>query len=219
MTRRPQLAQPWISTIARLVLAGSALLVLCLNCRGERKVNPVVLQPGQELATFAGGCFWCMEPPFAKLDGVLEVRSGYTGGQVENPTYEAVCDGGTGHLEAVEVRFDPARISYDSLLQVFWRTIDPTDAWGQFADQGSQYRTAIFCHSPAQRAAAQASKDALAASGPFQRPLVTEIRDAAPFWPAEDDHQDYHLKQPGRYDAYREGSGRGPFLRRVWPQK
>lgn len=178
--------------------------------------EPTELSSVQALATFAGGCFWCMEPPFEKLEGVLEVRSGYTGGQVEHPDYEAVCEGRTGHLEAVEVRFDPARISYDSLLAVFWRNIDPTDAWGQFADKGSQYRTAIFCHTPQQRAQAQASRDALSASGAFERPIVTEIRDAAPFWPAEEHHQDYHRKQPQHYQAYKEGSGRGPFLRRLW---
>ncbi len=168
------------------------------------------------LATFAGGCFWCMEPPFERLEGVLAVESGYSGGRVENPSYDEVCAGGTGHLEVVQVRFDSSKVSYGQLLEVFWQNIDPTDAWGQFADQGSQYRTAIFCHTPEQRLEAQASKEALAAAGTFERPIVTEIRDAALFYPAEDHHQDYYRKEPERYQGYKEGSGRAGFLRRIW---
>jgi peptide methionine sulfoxide reductase msrA/msrB len=216
MIRKNQGAPRGLSRVAKLLLGACAVLLLGVHCRGEKKVNPVALPPGEALATFAGGCFWCMEPPFEALPGVREVLSGYTGGHVADPSYDEVCSGETGHLEAVQVRFDPAQLSYDSLLAVFWRNIDPTDAWGQFADKGSQYRTAIFCHTPEQRAAAQASKEALAASGVFERPIVTEIRDAAPFYPAEDYHQDYHLKQPQRYQGYKEGSGRAGFLRRLW---
>jgi peptide methionine sulfoxide reductase msrA/msrB len=167
-------------------------------------------------ATFAGGCFWCMEAAFEELDGVGAVTSGYTGGTVEDPTYEQVSSGTTGHVEAVEVRYDPQRMGYDELLGVFWRHIDPTDAGGQFADRGPQYRTAIFYHDDEQRALAEASRDALTASGRFDAPIVTQIVEAGPFYPAEDYHQDYYRKNPGCYESYHWGSGRGPFLERVW---
>jgi peptide methionine sulfoxide reductase msrA/msrB len=167
-------------------------------------------------ATFAGGCFWCMEPAFEKLDGVYAVTAGYTGGLEEDPTYEQVATGMTGHAEAVEVRYDPERIGYDELLDVFWRMIDPTDAGGQFADRGPQYRTAIFYHDDERLAQAEASRDALAASGPFAEPIVTDIVEAGPFYRAEEYHQDYYKKNPERYESYRMASGRGPFLERVW---
>jgi methionine-S-sulfoxide reductase len=207
----------WI-LLAALAAAGAGGLMCAARTPNDHVSRHPAPQPGpgQALATFAGGCFWCLTPPFEKLAGVLKVTAGYTGGHVANPSYQEVCAGGTGHLEAVQVLFEPARIGYDSLLQVFWRNIDPTDAWGQFADQGEQYQTAVFVHDAAQRAAAEASKTALAASGLFDRSIVTAIREAAPFWPAEDYHQDYHLKQPERYESYKEGSGRAGFLRRVW---
>ncbi len=167
-------------------------------------------------ATFAGGCFWCMEPPFAKLDGVVSVTCGYTGGKTVNPSYEAVCCGITGHAEAVEIVFDPERISYRELLEVFWRNIDPTDPEGQFVDGGSQYRPAVFYHDEEQKRQAEESKRQLEASGRFEGPLFTEVTPAGPFYPAEEYHQDYYRKSPERYRIYRNGSGRDRFLDKVW---
>ena len=169
-----------------------------------------------EKATFAGGCFWCMEPPFEKLDGVKEVVSGYTGGHKENPTYEEVSSGKTGHVEAVQVSFDPSRISYGRLLDVLWRQIDPTDPGGQFVDRGAQYRSVIFSHTPEQKALAQKSRDELQKSGRFKKPIVTEILPAGKFYPAEEYHQDYYKKNPIRYKFYRYNSGRDQFLKKVW---
>ncbi len=169
-----------------------------------------------QVATFAGGCFWCVEVAFEGLPGVSDVVSGYTGGDEVDPTYEQVSSGRTGHLEAIQLRFDPSRITYDDLLDIFWRQIDPTDAGGQFVDRGSQYRTAIFVHNAEQRRLAEASKAALEASGRFDEPIVTAIRDAGPFYRAEDYHQDFYRTHPDRYHSYRSGSGRGQFLDRVW---
>nr|WP_234979170.1 peptide-methionine (R)-S-oxide reductase MsrB [Desulfococcus multivorans] len=167
-------------------------------------------------ATFAGGCFWCVESDFEKVDGVVEVLSGYTGGDLENPTYEQVSSGSTDHLEAVQVVYDPGKISYTELLDVFWRHVDPTDAGGQFVDRGPQYRTAIFYETEAERQQAEASRAALDRSGRFARPLVTEIRRLDRFYAAEAYHQDYYKKNPGRYGRYRSGSGRDQFIRKVW---
>jgi len=169
-----------------------------------------------EKATFAGGCFWCMESPFEKIDGVIDVVAGYTGGQMENPSYEEVCSGGTGHLEAVQVTFDPEKADYSTLLDVFWRQINPTDAGGQFADRGEQYSTAIFYHTPEQKALAEKSKRSLEESGRFVGPIVTEIRPADKFYPAEEYHQDYHTTNSARYRMYRIGSGRELFLEKYW---
>jgi peptide methionine sulfoxide reductase msrA/msrB len=169
-----------------------------------------------ERATFAGGCFWCTESDFTDIDGVVEVISGYTGGHLENPTYEAVCTGSTGHAEAVQVVFDPTRITYDQLLELFWRSVDPTDSGGQFVDRGSQYRTAIFYHNPEQKRQAEASKARLARSGLYSRAIVTPIVALTTFHPAEDYHQDYHKKNPQHYRRYRSGSGRDQFLKSVW---
>ena len=170
----------------------------------------------EEVATFAGGCFWCMESPFEKIEGVRAVVSGYTGGAKENPTYEEVSAGKTGHIEAVQVRFDPAKATYAQLLEVFWKQIDPTDAGGQFVDRGSQYRAAIFTHSEEQRKLAEASKAKVASSKRFSKPLVTEILPAGKFWPAEEYHQDYYKNNPIRYKYYRWGSGRDEFLDKAW---
>jgi peptide-methionine (S)-S-oxide reductase len=167
-----------------------------------------------EKATFAGGCFWCMEPPFEKLPGVISVVSGYTGGTVANPTYGAVSTGGTGHLEAVEIAYDPARVTYQKLLEVFWRNIDPTNPRGQFCDLGEQYRSAIFFHNEAQRRAAMATRDSLAQEKGWN--IVTEIRTAAPFFKAEEYHQDYYRKNPVRYRFYRFNCGRDLRLRQLW---
>lgn len=172
--------------------------------------------PRTDRATFAGGCFWCMVHPFDELPGVLRVTSGYTGGTVPNPSYEMVGTGTTGHVEAVEIVFDPATIRYEDLLERFWQQIDPTDDEGQFVDRGPSYRPAIFVHSEAQREAAEASKAALQASGRFRRPVVTPILPAGPFYPAEDYHQDFYQKSPEHYRRYRAGSGRDPFLARHW---
>ena len=169
-----------------------------------------------ETATFAGGCFWCMEPPFEKLDGVTTVISGYAGGAEKNPTYHQVSSGRTGHTETVQIRFDPERISYGDLLEVFWRQIDPTDAGGQFVDRGRQYRPEIFVHDDAQRQIAERSRDALAASGRYQRPLATPITPYESFYEAEAYHQDFYKKSPDRYHSYRSGSGRDRYLDRIW---
>jgi peptide methionine sulfoxide reductase msrA/msrB len=169
-----------------------------------------------EKATFAGGCFWCMTPPFEKLDGVKEVISGYTGGHTVNPTYEDVTSETTGHLESVEVIYDPAKISYAKLLDVFWRQINPTDAGGQFVDRGPSYKTAIFYHNEEQRLLADESKKKLEESGRFDKPIVTEIRPAGAFYPAEKYHQDYWKKNPVRYKFYRYNSGRDQYLEKIW---
>ena len=172
--------------------------------------------PATAIATFAGGCFWCMEPPFDALDGVLSTTAGYTGGILANPTYEEVSAGGTGHFEAIQVRFDPARISYDRLLEVFWRNIDPTVKDRQFCDRGSPYRTAIFYHDEAQRAAAERSKAELEASDGFGGAIFTAIAPAGPFYPAEDYHQDFYRKNPVRYQRYHDACGRDERLEQLW---
>jgi len=167
-------------------------------------------------ATFAGGCFWCSESDFKKMDGVIEVISGYTGGDVDNPTYSQVSTGDTGHVEAVQVVYDPVRVSYAELLDVFWRHIDPTDDGGQFADRGSQYRTAIFYHDDEQKRQAELSKEELARAGRFKRKIVTEIHPVTRFHAAEDYHQDYYRKNPLRYKLYRSNSGRDQFVESIW---
>ncbi len=171
-----------------------------------------------EEAIFAGGCFWCMEALFEQIPGVLDVTSGYTGGDVPNPTYEQVSTGTTGHFEAVLVRYDPARVSYRQLLVAFWQHIDPTDPGGQFYDRGSQYRTAIFYLNEDQKRLAEASKQALAKSGIFDKPIVTMILPAKPFYPAEAYHQDYYKKHPERFKAYVAASGKERFFRQVWAE-
>lgn len=170
------------------------------------------------IATFAGGCFWCMQHPFQALAGVKEVNCGYTGGYSEAPTYEQVCSGDSGHLEAVQVIYQPERISYKKLLEVFWQQINPTDSGGQFVDRGSQYSTAIFYHDKNQERLARASKEELDRSGRFQSPIVTEIMEVEPFYRAEDYHQDYHKTNPLQYQRYRNFSGRDDFLKRTWDE-
>lgn len=169
-----------------------------------------------KLATFAGGCFWCMVGPFEAESGVLAVVSGYTGGHQENPSYEEVCSGKTGHYEAIQITYDPAKVSYQTLLNIFWRQIDPTDAGGQFHDRGSSYQTAIFYHDEEQRQVAEASKQALAESGRFKKPIMTKILPAQAFYPAEEYHQQYYKKNPLRYKMYRKGSGREAYLIENW---
>jgi peptide-methionine (S)-S-oxide reductase len=167
-------------------------------------------------ATFAGGCFWCMEPPFDQLEGVVSTISGYIGGDQQNPTYQEVSAGGTGHAEAVEIRYDPDKIGYRKLLDVFWHNIDPITANRQFCDSGSQYRSAIFYHNAAQQRLAEQSKRVLEQSGRFSQPIVTEIVPATTFYPAETYHQDYYQKNPLRYKFYRYGCGRDQRLEELW---
>ncbi|WP_214700346.1 MULTISPECIES: peptide-methionine (S)-S-oxide reductase MsrA [unclassified Exiguobacterium] len=171
------------------------------------------------IATFAGGCFWCMVKPFHKYEGVERVISGYTGGHVDNPTYQQVCSETTGHLEAIEITFDPKIISYEELLRIYWRQIDPTDGGGQFNDRGESYRPAIFYHSDEQRAAAERSKQEVEDSGRFDRSIEVDIRPAKTFWEAEDYHQDYYKKNPFRYEMYRVGSGRAKFIKEAWSDR
>ena len=170
-------------------------------------------------ATFAGGCFWCVESDFDKVPGVLSTTSGYIGGTVANPTYEQVSGKGTGHAEAVQIVFDPTKVSYSQLLEKFWRSIDPTTKDRQFCDAGSPYRTAIFTHDAAQAAAAQASLAALEKSKPFKEPIVTQLVSAGPFYPAEEYHQDYYKKNPLRYAYYRSSCGRDARLEQLWGKK
>jgi peptide methionine sulfoxide reductase msrA/msrB len=206
-----------------LVIAGLVFAALIFGIHQvrsmEKKENmekkPVNATNAAE-AVFAGGCFWCTESDFEKTEGVLEAVSGYTGGKEMNPTYEQVSAGGTGHLEAVKVVYDPSRVSYEELLKVFWRHVDPTDAGGQFVDRGSQYRSAIFYANDRERAAAEASKKELEKSGRFGKPVATEILPLGPFYAAEDYHQDYYKKNPLRYNFYRSGSGRDQFLEKAW---
>jgi peptide-methionine (S)-S-oxide reductase len=173
--------------------------------------------PKTGIATFAGGCFWCVEADFDKVAGVITTTSGYTGGHAVNPTYEQVSRGGTGHAESVEIAYDPAKVSYEKLLDVFWHNIDPLTKNAQFCDHGDQYRTAIFYHDDQQRRLAQASKDALQAR--FEDPIATQIVPAGPFYKAEEYHQDYHAKNPIRYKFYRFNCGRDARLEKLWGKK
>ena len=172
--------------------------------------------PTRATAIFAGGCFWCVEAAFDKVDGVLSTTSGYTGGTKVNPTYEEVSAGRTGHYESLKVEYDPARVSYEKLLDVFWHNIDPVDAAGQFCDKGPQYRAAIFVANDNERALAEASKAALTKSGKLPGPIVTAILPATTFYPAEEYHQDYYLKNPAHYKFYRWSCGRDNRLEQVW---
>jgi len=169
-----------------------------------------------EKATFAGGCFWCMVKPFDQWDGIESVLSGYMGGHVENPTYEDVKKGNSGHLEVVEIQFNPSLFSYEQLLEIFWQQIDPTDDGGQFQDRGQSYKTAIFFHSEEQKEKAELSKVALGQSGRFTKPILTEIIPADTFYIAEDYHQDYYKKNPDHYAEDRELSGRDTFIKEHW---
>lgn len=194
------------------IIAAMAVLFVGSAALADTHEQPSKL----ETATFAGGCFWCTESDFEKVEGVDSVVSGYTGGKNPNPSYKEVSAGTTGHAEAVQVRFDPGVVSYEQLLDLFWKIIDPTDPGGQFVDRGSQYRTEVFYHTEAQKNAALASKKALEASGVFNKPVVTPVTKAGPFYPAEEYHQDYYKKNGLRYKYYRWGSGRDQFLEKVW---
>ena len=201
-----------------IILTLGMILMIATSASGDSTKGNVSEQRFEK-ATFAGGCFWCMEPPFDKLDGVISTVSGYTGGTEENPTYEQVSAGKTGHLEAIEVTYDPAKVSYAQLLDVFWKNIDPTQNNGQFVDIGPQYRTAIFYRNEEQRRLALESRNRLQESRKFGNPIATEIRPAMTFYSAEDYHQDYYIKNPIRYKYYRWGSGRDRFLEQSWGKK
>jgi len=202
-------------------MIGVVLFLMMGNQRSEAVQKGVKMDTGKEemnlqKATFAGGCFWCVESDFEKLPGVVKVISGYTGGNKENPSYEEVSSGTTGHVEAVQVYYDPSKLTYAELLDYFWRHIDPTDAGGQFVDRGSQYRSVIFYHDEEQRRLAEKSKEDLGKSGKFNKPIVTEIIKFTKFYEAEEYHQDYYRKNPLRYKFYRYNSGRDQFLGKVW---
>jgi peptide methionine sulfoxide reductase msrA/msrB len=198
------------------------ILVGCQQSRGmdeERNQKTGEMSGDTRTAVFAGGCFWCTESDFEKVPGVIEAVSGYTGGHTENPTYEQTSAGGTGHVEAVKVTYDPERVSYGQLLTWFWRHVDPTDAGGQFVDRGDQYRSAIFYADEEQRSLAEAAKEKLAASGRFKKPIATDILPLGEFYMAEEYHQDYYKKNPIRYKFYRFNSGRDQFLEKVWGEQ
>jgi peptide-methionine (S)-S-oxide reductase len=213
MESRARLEPKFRAAVAVGLAAGAAaILVMALAGAQAPKAPP----PGTAVATFAGGCFWCMEPPYDKLPGVISTTSGYMGGTVKSPTYEAVSGGGTGHAEVVQVAYDPAKVSYEKLLEVFWHNVDPTVKDRQFCDGGTQYRTAIFVHTDEQRKLAENSKALLAMTKPFKDPIVTPIVAATEFWPAEEYHQDYYIKNPLRYNYYRTGCGRDARLKALW---
>jgi len=196
-----------------LVTAGPA----ATQPRGGGSSSP--RSPALEKATFAGGCFWCVETAFEGLPGVVSVISGYTGGKERNPTYKEVSAGRTHHAESVQITYDPRRITYAELLDIFWHNIDPTQAGGQFCDHGSQYRSAIFYHDANQRRLAEESKRKLETTPQrFRKPIVTAIEPAGPFWPAEEYHQDFYRKDPERYQSYRKGCGRDQRLIELWGQ-
>lgn len=189
------------------------ICLITLTCNLPSTVNAA---EKHELATFAGGCFWCMEHPFDSLPGVVSVIPGYTGGTKNNPTYQEVSSGSTGHAESIQIVYDPSRVSYEKLLQVFWHNIDPTAKDRQFCDVGNQYRAAIFFHTKAQQQFAQQSKDLLAKNKPFKAPIVIEIVPASTFYPAEEYHQHYYKKNPVRYRYYRYSCGRDQRLKELW---
>ncbi len=207
-------------TLSVFMLLGSAWSEGSARSEGrykmETKDTKTIDRENLAKATFAGGCFWCMEPPFEKLEGVVDVISGYTGGHTANPTYEEVSTGRTGHVEANQILYNPSRISYAELLEVFWRNIDPTDEYGQFVDRGPQYATAVFYHDAEQKRLAEESRDRLQQSGRFDRPIVTEIREYQEFYEAEAYHQDYHKTHKTGYAYYRSASGRDGFIDRAW---
>ncbi len=211
--------------IKRFVILGMAFLIFGminnLNSRSLEKNSSSAAPPSSSLkkATFAGGCFWCMEPPFEKLDGVVEVIAGYTGGINEKPTYKEVSSGKSGHIEAVQILYDPSKISYKELLDVFWMQIDPTDDGGQFADRGSQYGTAIFYHDKEQKKLAEESRNELERSGRFEKKIVTKIQKYNSFYPAEEYHQDYYRTNSERYKSYKHYSGRESYLEETWKDK
>ena len=192
------------------------MMAVVLGLSGQAAAATDAATPAYKTATFAGGCFWCMEAPFDKLEGVISTTSGYTGGHKKNPTYKEVSHGGTGHAEAVQIVYDPEKVSYTKLLDVFWHNVDPTNAHGQFCDNGDQYRSEIFYHNEEQRQLAVASEQELEKNKPFAAPIVTRIAPASTFYPAEDYHQNYYQKNPIRYKYYRYSCGRDQQLEKLW---
>jgi peptide-methionine (S)-S-oxide reductase len=208
-----------LKAIVMHIKLGGLILGLILTSLSATWSSMVFAQEDHEgpaTAIFAGGCFWCVEADFDKVAGVLTTTSGYIGGHVDNPTYKQVSRGGTGHFEAVQITFDPAAVSYEDLLYVFWRSVDPTDAGGQFCDRGQSYETAIFTTTEEQRQEAETSKSDIEEQGLLRRPIVTQIQDAPEFFAAEDYHQDYYKKNPVRYKYYRHSCGRKKQIKRVW---
>jgi len=206
----------WIIAAFALVFAAGPSAVEAQSSKGA---GPVQSDTKTEVATFAGGCFWCVESDFDKVDGVVSTISGFMGGTTPHPSYKQVTAGGTGHREVVQITFDPAKVSYAQLVEHFWRTIDPYDAGGQFCDRGESYTTAIFTHSPEQKRIAEASKAALEKSGPLKQPIATVIRDAGPFTAAEDYHQNFYRTNPVHYKFYRYGCGRDQRVEAIWGKK
>jgi peptide-methionine (S)-S-oxide reductase len=213
----PLLRRSWL---ARCTVVAAAFVLAAPALWAQSAALPAASAArGLAKATFAGGCFWCVESDFDKLPGVVSTTSGYIGGKTANPTYEQVSSKNTGHAEAVEIVYDPAKVSYAKLLDYFWRTIDPTTKDRQFCDVGSPYRTAIFAHGPEQLKEAQASRDALEKTKPFKEPIVTEIVLATQFYPAEAYHQDYYQKNPLRYRYYRASCGRDARVKQLWGEQ
>ncbi len=208
-----------ITILLLAVLLIAVQQVMSTDKKMDDTMADQAMPAGAKTAVFAGGCFWCTESDFEKVDGVIEAISGYTGGHVKNPTYKQVSHGGTGHVESVKVIYDPGKVSYQELLEVFWRHVDPTDSGGQFVDRGSQYRSVIFYADGQQRELAEASRNKLAASKVFDKPIVTEILPLGPFYTAEDYHQNYYKRNPIRYRWYRSGSGRDQFLEKTWANR
>lgn len=196
-----------IAGIVALVISSAALV-----CGQESSPAP----QNARKAIFGGGCFWCMQPPFDEAKGVVQTSVGYTGGRADDATYSKVSGHETKHREVIEVTYDPGQITYDQLLEIFWRNINPTQANGQFADIGLSYQAAIYYSTPEEQTTAEASKKKLGASGKFDKPVVTEILPATPFYPAEEYHQKYYLKNPAHYNGYKVGSGRAGFLKKYW---
>ena len=209
-----------MSSFKRFAIAAMSVVMLASShAQAPAKPAPAGMNMATAKAVFAGGCFWCVESDFDKVPGVISTTSGYIGGKTTKPTYEQVSGNGTGHAEAVEIVFDTAKVSYAQLVEHFWRTIDPTTKDQQFCDRGSPYRTAIFAQDAQQLKVAQDSRSALEKSKPFQQPIVTEVVQATNFYPAEDYHQDYYLKNPLRYKYYRSSCGRDARLKQLWGDK
>jgi peptide-methionine (S)-S-oxide reductase len=214
---RRTLSAPMVALLVLVAACGAGASGASQAAAGGFGHGPAGPPPeGMAVATFAGGCFWCMEPPFDKIDGVVSTTSGYTGGSEKNPTYEEVSSGTTGHAESMRIVYDPKKVSYEELLDVYWHNTDPTQANAQFCDHGTQYRPAIFYHDEEQRKEAEASKAAIAKSGVLPGPIVTQIVPAGDFWPAEEYHQDFYEKNPVRYKFYRTGCGRDARLKELW---